>query len=366
MVVLVPIFGCLVIPQIRFEPLQGVVLAFLIYIVFAVGASKSIIRTLADDEFWVALTRKHGLRMAIVAGCFLLTKLVLIFLMYGLEYPPRIAFELWFDTRLPLGTILFTSAIMLGVLAGRVYTVTREPTEDQSPPHHLPGWLCNHAGVPKQIWSWLAIIGVLPTLITLIIVLEGYFGRGLFYQPADHSYIDSVEWMSEHEITLRLVGYYITDCVGCSHQHSVYTVDLATRKVELVESEYLDGPPKTQLFRSSIMSPDGTAIAYVADNYDLYVKHPNGGLFSSRRVFRYPDLGFVGRHYKELIFGLLISLLVGIVLVFPYFYANRKRPEIHRAFVTLIIWNLAMFTGSMMSNVFSPLNLHIYLWRPIP
>lgn len=363
--VLAPVIICLVMPRIPFEPVKRIVLALLLYITFAVGMPRSMSRTLADDEFWVALTRRHGILLALVVGCFLLIHVTLDFLMWGLEEPADIANVLWFDARLPMGATLFASAAILGVMAGRTYTTAREPTEDQSPAEHFPGWLYKHAGEPKRIWCWLAIIGVLPTLITLIIVIEGYLSQGLFYAGLDHSYIDKVEWISDHEITLRLVGYFETDCSGCGYEHSIYSVDLVTRQTELVGSEYLRGSPKIKLFHGSVMSPDKTRIAYVADDYDLYVKQLNGGLFSTWRVYRYPGLNFFGRHYEKLIDGLLISLLVGIVLAFPYFCANRKRVEVVRGFAAMTIWNLLWFAGSMMPSGFWLFSIHSYLWLPI-
>lgn len=363
--VLAPVVICLAMPRIPFEPLKRIVLALLLYITFAVSTTRSMSRALADDEFWVALTRKHGRLMALVAGCFLLMHATIDFLMWGFEEPPDIAYALWFDARLPMGAILFTSAVILGVMAGRAYTIAREPTVDLSLAEHLPVWLYKHTGEPKPMWARLAIIGVLPTLITLIIVIEGFLSQGLFYAGLDHSYIDKVEWISDHEITFRLVGYFETDCVGCGFEQSIYTVDLTTGKIESKESEYLDGFPKTRLFDGSVMSPDQTRIAYVADDYDLYVKPLNGGLFATRRVYRYPGLNFFGRHYEKLIDGLLISLLVGIVLAFPYFYANRKRVEVVRGFAAMTIWNLLWFAGSMMPSGFWLFSIHSYLWLPI-
>ena len=368
LILVVPFVVFLATPPVPFTPIRKVTAAFLLYIVFAIGATENVRQAFASDAFWVSLTRKRGILIGVISGCFLLIHIALGSLQWEIGY------SMWYDARLPLGAILFTSAVILGVMAGRDYSAAQYHAEDQAPAVHrtadaLPSsWLYAHSGEPKRLWFWLAIIGFLPTLITLIIVIEGCLDQGLFYAGLDHSYIDSVEWTSDHEITFRLVGFYITDCVGCGYGHSLYTVDLATQEVKLMKSEYFSwqGFPETRLFDHNVLSPDHSRLAYVANHYDLYVKQLNGGLFSIHRVYRYSGLNFFGRHFEALVHSLLISLLVGIALVFPYFYANRKRTGALRGFTAMVIWNLLLFAGSIMSSDFALFSINSYLWKPIP
>lgn len=362
LIFLTPIF-VFTIPSIPFAPFKRITLAFLIYTIFAAGTSRNIKHALADDQFWIGLFRKRSVIFGIVSSCFLLLHAILHLLMWGLEEPPHIAYILWFDARFPMGAILIVCSIILGVLAGQDYNAEQQ-LDDEPSTTQASGWLYSSVGKPKRLWSWLVLIGLLPTLLTLAIVIEGSLSRGLFYAGHNHSYIDSIEWTSDHEITFRLVGFYLTDCFGCGYDHYWGVVDADTREVEWIEDEYFsEGFPETRAFRGSVVSPDGSKLAYVGNRYDIYVKQLDGGLFPTHRAYRY-RASFWNRHYKELVTSLLIGLLAGIVLASPYFYTNRKSAVVRRGYIAIVIWNLAWFAGSF--SDFSLLSIHSYLWKSFP
>lgn len=360
-------------PSFIITPISNILIALLVYIIFAIGTCENIKQALIDETFWIGLTRKSGTRFIIVSGCFLLVYTTLYYLLWELRSSPSFNYRIWDSAQLPMGALYTVCSIIVGVMAGREYSAMHEhpegkPPESQSvPATRESGWLYTSSGDLKRLWRWLAIIGSLPALITLIIVIQGSLERGICFAPSDRSYIDNVEWTSDHKITFGLVGLHLTDCVGCGYEHSVYIIDINTGKADLVEREYFSrGFPETRVFDDSAESPDKSRLAYVANRYDLYIKESGDRLFPIHRVYKYPNTNFFERKAKKLVSGLLISSLVGIALVFPYFYANRKNVLAQRGFAVMVIWNLSLFAGTLVFHHFMRLNIYHYLWKGIP
>ena len=318
--------------------------SIILYVLFALGASDRIRVGLRDARFWQSLVRKHGLIFVALSFLIAITNTV-VYAIWALEATPDAFYFIWNKIDTPLHLLLPLSAMILGIVVGRHYSnqtgsaadSERQPQEIANALGELPqGWFYT-LSARRLIWKGLAFIGIIPFLLSVTIVVGGKFYRskGLFYTWLDGTHIGNVEWVSDSMLRYRVVNFVYSDCFGCGPTPFCdYEVDLSSgetneiscQEIDRLSSPIAEGEPPQRIPTRDkpLLSPDGTRVAYVVKDYDLYVKPGSSVLFGAQRVYRYPASGFFGRYYWELAMALIYSLPVGILLVAAWAYVNKR------------------------------------------